>query len=195
MTLNPIPALRAAKKITKGYGGQCLAFVRTAYGVPSKYASAWEAWEHSRMQVKATTLDGVPRGAAVFFAPKGSPYGHVAIYAGNGQMITSDSATNKVGSQSVALWQRAGWKLVGWSLDLNGQCIAGIIGHNYKIGAAGTRVRYAQAHLIAAGHPLTLDGIYGTATRAAVTAYQRKNGLKPTGTTTRATRKLLNKER
>ncbi|WP_265518980.1 N-acetylmuramidase domain-containing protein [Nitratireductor luteus] len=46
-----------------------------------------------------------------------------------------------------------------------------------RMGSKGARVRELQALLVRAGHSVKVDGDYGTATRDAVRAFQKANGL------------------
>lgn len=111
-------ALSKANSISRGYGGLCLQFVRTCYGVGSKYPSAISAWNNAKYKHRTSSTSGVPIGAPVFFS--GSKYGHVAVYAGNGYMRTTNSATGRIHTMSVSSWVRAGYKFLGWTEDLNG---------------------------------------------------------------------------
>lgn len=51
-----------------------------------------------------------------------------------------------------------------------------------SVGASGEDVRSVQGLLVARGYPVTVDGSYGPATRAAVAAFQHARGLAPDGT-------------
>ncbi|UUP19489.1 N-acetylmuramidase domain-containing protein [Nitratireductor thuwali] len=50
-----------------------------------------------------------------------------------------------------------------------------------RMGSKGARVRELQALLVRAGHAVKIDGDYGTATKQAVRAFQRANGLQVDG--------------
>lgn len=58
-------------------------------------------------------------------------------------------------------------------------------------GARGETVADLQRMLVALGHPLSIDGIYGPATVAAVTAFQRDRNLAADGVVGPATRAAL----
>jgi hypothetical protein len=59
-------------------------------------------------------------------------------------------------------------------------------------GSKGDLVRWLQLHLNAAGSRLSLDGGFGTSTKAAVSAFQTLHGLSPTGVVdTRTWRAIL----
>lgn len=118
MVNSPTQALAKANSITKGYGGLCLQFVRVCYNIGAKYPSAISAWNNASHKHATSSTAGIPLGVPIFFS--GSKYGHVAIYAGNGNMRTTNSATNRIHTMSVASWTRAGYKLLGWTEDLNG---------------------------------------------------------------------------
>jgi len=118
MARTPAQALATANSITKGYGGLCLQFVRTCYGIGAKYPSAISAWNNAKVKHRTSSTSGIPLGAPIYFS--GSKYGHIAVYAGNGYMRTTNSATNRIHTMTVASWVRMGYKFLGWSEDLNG---------------------------------------------------------------------------
>lgn len=126
MTRTPTKALAAAVDATTGYGGRCLQFVRTCFDIPSRYASAIAAWNSAENRHPTSSTSSIPIGAPVFFAPHGSPYGHVAIYAGDGLMRSTNSATGRIHTHRVADWVRWGYRLLGWTEDLNGVRIPGL---------------------------------------------------------------------
>ncbi|MDP7421045.1 MAG: SH3 domain-containing protein [bacterium] len=69
----------------KAWSGWCLGFVSSAYGraVPNLGApSAYESYKRFKNSGKIRTGMPIPAGAPLFWAPKGSPWGHVAIYSG-----------------------------------------------------------------------------------------------------------------
>lgn len=116
-------ALARANAITKGYGGMCLAFVQACYNAQARYGSAIAAWNASTHKHATASTSSIPVGAPIFFSPHGSPYGHVAIYAGNGRMRTTNSATGRIHTDKVATWQSWGYKLLGWTSDIENQTI------------------------------------------------------------------------
>ncbi|GLW12111.1 hypothetical protein Misp01_72390 [Microtetraspora sp. NBRC 13810] len=65
-----------------------------------------------------------------------------------------------------------------------------------RTGASGTAVKRLQARLKELGyHPGSVDGRYGGATLAAVWAFQKVNGVKPTGTVSGRTWRALEEPR
>ncbi len=50
-----------------------------------------------------------------------------------------------------------------------------------RMGSSGARVRELQALLVRAGHPVKVDGDFGTATKDAVKAFQKKQRIKADG--------------
>lgn len=120
MTRTPEAAVSWASQPHSGYGGYCLKFVRDAYQVPSKYGSAREAWNAAAHKHPTSSLSGVPYGAPLFMDKSSSQYGHVALYAGNGQMCTTDSQSTYTRVDSVQSWINAGYHLLGWTEDING---------------------------------------------------------------------------
>jgi hypothetical protein len=125
MVNTAVQALAKARQIYSGYGGYCLKFVQDCYGAAAKYPSAIAAWNASQHKHVTSTTAGIPLGAPIYMT-NGGKYGHVAIYAGNDQMITTNSITNKVGSASVRGWVNSGYRLLGWTSDIEGQMIPGL---------------------------------------------------------------------
>lgn len=124
MTINTTSkALQKAYSITRGYGGYCLLFVQTCYNASPRYPSAISAWNASNRKHETSNTNSIPVGAPIWFAPHGSPYGHVAIYAGNGNMRTTNSSTGLIHTDSVSRWQKSGYKLLGYTDDIEGQSI------------------------------------------------------------------------
>jgi hypothetical protein len=120
----PEQAIATSLVITTGYGGMCLAFVQDCYGAIPRDPSAITAWNNSKHQHPTADPNQVPRGAPIYFAPHGDPYGHVAIYLGNGTMRTTNSATGRIHTDPVSLWTGAyGYRMLGWTSDIEGQPI------------------------------------------------------------------------
>lgn len=81
-----------------------------------------------------------------------------------------------------------------WRLYAAGMGGAGEDGRNdapLALGARGGKVRKVQALLVRHGHAITVDGIFGPRTRAAVAAFQRTHGLAPDGVVGPLTRRAL----
>lgn len=102
-----------------GYQNMCLSLVATFYG----YTSAGEVGAQQAAATAAaagqlhTDMSNIPVGALIWYdgTPVGNPYGHVAMYAGNG-MVYSNGAPTGVGL--IPLEEPAtGWgePIIGWS--------------------------------------------------------------------------------
>lgn len=104
---------------TSGYAGMCLKFVRQAYGVDGVYPSAFVAWKSAQFRHPQDDPRRIPDNVPVFFAPLRSPYGHVAFAVGDGLMITTNSATNRIHRHTIASWMNVGYDLLGWTEDIN----------------------------------------------------------------------------
>lgn len=193
MSRTPSQAVAAANSITVGYGGMCLKFVRTCYGIGPKEPSAKAAWANAkRRHVTSSTAD-IPVGAPIFLSHPKSRYGHVAIYLGGGNMRTTNSTTNRIHTDSVKKWIGWGYKLDGWTEDLNGVTIPGLKppakptpkpGRWLRRGSTGSRVRNLQRGLnkaFPAYSRLAVDGSFGPATERVVKEFQRRVGLEPDG--------------
>lgn len=191
MVATPAEALAKSRAITRGYGNMCLQFVRVCYGIGARYPSAISAWnnattKHTR---SGTDLSGMPLGAPIFFAPNGSPYGHVAVYAGNGMMRTTNSATNLIHTAQVSRWVASGYRLLGWTEDLNGVKIRGLApvsagaapraGNTLPLLRRGSTGPYVKLWQQVLG--VGADGSFGPRTDEATRAWQRAHGLAADG--------------
>lgn len=175
-----------------GYGGMCLKHARMAWGVPAKYGHARLAWQQARFRHPTTSLAGIPVGAPIFLDRASSKYGHVATYLGNGQMGTTDSAKRTTQVVPVQSWLNAGWRLLGWTEDLNGVKLpigssttsppspppapSGVL----QVGSTGPAVKALQGRLnrdYPAYSKLVADGVFGAATERVVREFQRRSNL------------------
>lgn len=102
-----------------GYNNMCLSLVATFYG----YSSSGEVGaQQAAATITAagqmhTDMSDIPVGALIWYdgTPIGNPYGHVAMYAGNG-MVYSNGAPTGVGL--IPIDEPAyGWgePIIGWS--------------------------------------------------------------------------------
>ncbi|PFG43348.1 putative peptidoglycan binding domain-containing protein [Isoptericola jiangsuensis] len=64
----------------------------------------------------------VPVGAPTFFDPRpgGSPASHAALDNCHGKMVTTHASTNRIGIDTVALWESFGDDYLGWTSRLHG---------------------------------------------------------------------------
>ena len=97
----------------------CLKFVRQAYGVNGVYPSAFVAWKSAQFRHEQDHPGRIPVNVPVFFAPLRSSYGHVGFAVGDGLMITTNSATNRIHRHTIASWMNVGYDLLGWTEDIN----------------------------------------------------------------------------
>lgn len=114
-------ALAKAESMTGNwnYQNMCLSLVATFYG----YTSAGEVGAQQAAATAAaagqlhTDMSNIPVGALIWYdgTPVGNPYGHVAMYAGDG-MVYSNGAPTGVGL--IPINEPAdGWRepIIGWS--------------------------------------------------------------------------------
>lgn len=202
MTRTGAAAQSAARSITRGYGGLCLKFVRTAFDVPAKYPTARAARQGSQHFHGQSNPNAIPANVPVYLGDN-----HVAFSVGNGRMITTNSATNRVSETSIQSWINAGFRLHGWAEDLNGVRVysapaapsAPPAGSPYgvlKIGSTGPAVSGLQEGLnrvFPSYSNLSRDGQYGPATAKVVTEFQRRVGLARDGVVGPNTRAALAK--
>lgn len=104
------------------------------------------------------------------------------------------------GARGVSWWswqetEGKEWRWVGRKLRATG---APAVKRGFAVLAKGSRgdlVIWAQQHLVAVGADVRVDGTYGPGTAAAVSDFQAKAGLKPTGVVNATTWKRLLKHR
>lgn len=141
---------------TTGYGGYCLQFTREAYNIPSKYESAIDAWNAAKHKHPTSSTSGIPSGVPIFLDKASSEYGHVAVYAGGGKMVTTHESTNKIGEDSVSQWvNEYGYTILGWSDDLNGVTIPDDSGNNTDGDGGDTELTVPD---------VGVDGVWGSGT-------------------------------
>lgn len=160
----PAEAIAYSKKITKGYAGLCLVFVRTCYGIAAKYPSAATAWEAAEHKHRQSTAAGIPEGVPVFFSTPATKYGHVALHLGGGQFRTNYSAKGTVVTSKLGAGALAGMTMLGWTEDVNGVRV-------YKAGTPAP----AKTHTVKAGDTLSAIAVRNKTTVAKLAA---KNGIK-----------------
>lgn len=69
---------------------RCLAFVARAYGLlGSGSPTALSLWNAMPNELKNSSATGIPTGALLFYST-GSPFGHVALYAGSAEVYSTD---------------------------------------------------------------------------------------------------------
>lgn len=120
----PDEAMAKAKSMVgdQGYGNMCLALVSTFYGystagINSAQDAAAVISAAGMMHTDVSDLDKIPVGALIWYdgGPSGNPFGHVAMYAGDG-MIYSNGASTGVGTMSINTpaddWHEP---IIGWS--------------------------------------------------------------------------------
>ena len=103
-----------------GVAGHCHKTCQNAWGLPVKYASAIDAWNHVPAKARHIDPKKAPIGAPHFFA--GGQYGHVVLQSDKkGVVISTDApANNYVGEVSVE-WFVKHWgkKYLGWASVYN----------------------------------------------------------------------------
>jgi len=103
-----------------GVQGRCHATCQNAWGLPVKYASALDAWEHVPAKARHTDPKLAPIGSPHFF--DGGLYGHVVLQSGKkGIVIGTDAPTNNYVGEVPLDWfvQHWGKKYLGWASVYN----------------------------------------------------------------------------
>ena len=191
MTNPPVVALARAKSTETFPEMQCLVFVRTRFGVGPKALTAAKGLAIVEVLHRNSTP---PPGVPVWWT--GGEFGHVAISAGGGRVISTDwPRSGSVGRVGIARltdkWHKS---YQGWSEDINGVTIiktpripfaklvaAATPGHQ---AAAGDAVQAAVAVVKAA---LYCEGLldqefafaekFGNRSLSAYAGWQRRIGL------------------
>lgn len=126
MVNTPMQAIANANRQQTGYGGLCLAFVQDMYQAPHINPSAASEWANSRNRHPTNNMRDIPVGAPIHFSQAGNPYGHIAIYLGNGMMRTTYSPDNRIHTMNVTQWLSWGYRLEGYTTDIGNQPIPGL---------------------------------------------------------------------
>lgn len=130
--------LRKPNPAVKEYAGSCLKMSRLVFNVPSRYYTAWEAWDATKHFSRSRTL---PKDVAVlvWFDWTGHVpglgtrrWGHVGVnFPGRGVLSSPLSGYGQRWFSSIAaleneMTRATGTKVtyVGWSLDINGYMVA-----------------------------------------------------------------------
>jgi len=103
-----------------GVQGRCHATCQNAWGLPVKYASALDAWNHVPAKARHTDASKAPVGAPHFF--DGGLYGHVVLQSGKkGIVIGTDAPTNNYVGEVSLTWFAKHWgkKYLGWASVYN----------------------------------------------------------------------------
>jgi Putative peptidoglycan binding domain len=104
------------------------------------------------------------------------------------------------GAGGVSWWEwthtrESSWRAVGDPVAALLQYRPRIQYPHLRLRSRGDFVVWAQQHLYGAGHLVPIDGVFGTATRNAVLAFQQARGLAPTGALDQATWPVLLRQR
>lgn len=100
----------------ESYDGLCLGFVDDAYGAPGdqRQALAIDQWYRAKAAGKGHPGDTTPPIGAHVFWWSGNPARHIAIYAGNGMVISTGVDGDRVGLRSMDYFDSYG-PYVGWA--------------------------------------------------------------------------------
>jgi hypothetical protein len=103
-----------------GVSGRCHATCQNAWGLPVKYASAIDAWNHIPAKHRHTDLTKIPVAAPIFF--EGGQYGHVVLQSDKkGIVIGTDAPVNNYVGEVPLDWFVTHWgkKILGWASMYN----------------------------------------------------------------------------
>jgi hypothetical protein len=180
--------------------GMCLEAVWKALGsVPSigphagRYGAAINAWNYGTKN-HPNDLAGAPAGAPGYLTAGRNGFGHVFLFAGRGQIVSTDTPSGgRVGITTVeALCKAWGRTYLGYGLEFCGHDIVNTgatYGGTTPAGGGGggagknltsRSVADIQRALAARGIGIGAsgaDGVYGPATTAAVAELQKQSGI------------------
>jgi hypothetical protein len=107
--------------------GYCLRYVRGWLDIPPLYPDATTAWRNATGRHVGDRTP--PMGAPVFWTGGPRNFGHIAIYAGGGRIVSTDLPTSgRVGLVELGLpAARWGHKFAGWAEGFNGQTVLDFI--------------------------------------------------------------------
>jgi hypothetical protein len=187
------------------WGGLCLMFVRSCFGVDSHYGSAAAAWEGAQHKHRESDGRKVPRGVPYFWTGGSQGFGHVVISAGGG-MCWSNDATVSGGISLVPINDiTARWRQTpqGWTEDINrvrvwapphppqvdfSDLVRAFGKDPARPGDEGTDrartdVRRFERALSTKGYldARYIDGSYGTMTVDGMSRFQRQHGMEGNG--------------
>lgn len=187
-TLDGLAAVARMRSWSSYASGMCLEAVAVAYGNPHSigphagdFPYALKAWNNG-LANHPNDLAGAPAGAAGYLSPGGNGYGHVFLFAGRGQIVSTDTPSGgRVGITTVeALCKAWGRTYLGWQKNFIGYDVVNL-GETYG-GTAPASGGSAPANQAtkdrqnflnqARGENLTVDGVEGAATKAAYQRYQ-----------------------
>jgi len=146
----PANAVAWARVPRTGFGGLCLKHTRMAYNIPAMHSNARTAWQQARHRHVGANLAGIRVGAPVFLDRSTSRHGHVATWLGGGMIATTDSTSTHTRVDPLTRWTNAGWRVLGWTEDLNGIRVLPATGGStavsrYRSNANGVNVRTAPS--------------------------------------------------
>jgi hypothetical protein len=103
-----------------GVQGRCHATCQNSWGLPVKYASAIDAWNHVPKDARHTDPSKAPIGAPHFF--EGGLYGHVVLQSDKkGIVISTDAPVADFVGEVPLNWFVTHWgkKYLGWASVYN----------------------------------------------------------------------------
>lgn len=192
---SPGQAIAFARAHPTNEEGMCLQYVRTAYDVPAKFATAADAWLGAATKHPVAQGVLVPRGAPALWTGGSHGAGHIAIGTGNGDCWSSDAGGGGIVAKVNIdeLTQR--WRITfeGWVEDLNGVRVFDAASAPVRGGVSKISLRKVQPdprpdvrllqemlkkRLPDASRNVTVDGLFGPETQEAYAAWQRRCGFR-----------------
>jgi hypothetical protein len=122
----------------------------------------------------------IPPGAAVFQNVQGRRT-HVGVYVGGGECIEARGTQSGVIVSPLSVWDEWGLLTDVDYADVPADTQAIALPQTTRMGDRGELVRFIQQALCEAGQTVSVDGVFGAKTDAAVRAVQTANGLAADG--------------
>lgn len=181
----------------------CAQLTRTvakAAGVPLPSGSSSQ-WNAASVWKEKGTIDTLPDEAGLFvFTLNAGRATHTAVTIGNGQAVDARGHALGVVQRALSGASYTHWARLNVDYEAPAQGESeenpggGETRRTLRAGMSGEDVQDVQRTLLSLGYDLGasgMDGRFGSATRAAVTAFQRANGLAADGVVGPATWQML----
>lgn len=144
--------------------------------LPSGATSQWRKGDWAA----SGEIGTIPEGHVCFvYRANGDKMQHTGVYLGDGTVADARGHAYGVMHKPLTAYKWTHWAILkGMELPAN---LPKVSHMTLRKGDSGGEVQELQELLIRHGHTLEADGVYGTKTRAAVKAFQQKNGLTADG--------------
>lgn len=156
------------------------AYRQFGLGMSHISSNIYKSYCSNKGKLTADLKKTIRSGTAVFTGKKAGDHPHVGLYVGNGKVIEASGTQAGVCMSNITDGK---WTFYGelTAVEYSDEPAAKPM---LKKGDKGSYVKLAQTYLLAKGYDLGkwgVDGDFGSATQAAVKAFQKDNGIKADG--------------